>query len=375
MNNHKLIIQMLPDYIKGQLTEEEKRLVEKELECSDILRKEKEKTEQYLRSLKNLGTEKVKDDFLDRVHQKIKTGKKTSCWGLPRFSLEITGLIVAVSLIVVIYNPFSEHSITRSNSYITNDFTDAIPVPEPPAKEMAELKTVNETKLQDAKKESESESDNKNKLVKKAQRHSAVTVPESKSLPVDKAVSGISSAAEIQSPLEEKSYRDNDRPKERLSSATSLAASRSATDNLTASIVKTIFLQWSINSQIEGVSFSAPDAVSQEKYKVARSRRSSRKENAAQVEMEMNSDKKRDPASENDNDMVQEEYLFNAIESCGGTCRKIEESGNIVYRITIHSSKMDQFIAKLQLKGTVSGTVQDATDDLDISYAIELRIQ
>jgi len=114
----KTIQEMLPDYVRGLLNEDESRIVQENLEQSSPLRKEYEELRSYYRALETLEPAKASNTFVHAVHSRIGAPLllsrliKKIFTPLPvKLPLELAGLAVTVAIVVLVYNPFSSRKI------------------------------------------------------------------------------------------------------------------------------------------------------------------------------------------------------------------------------------------------------------------------
>jgi len=115
INNIK---EMLPDYIRGLLSEEDSSAVKKQLDESEALRREYESLRSYYQAIDSLKQAKAPDTFLDKVHDRIDA--KTARGGLfqslffplhVKLPLEFAGVALTIVLLVLVYNPFNPKNI------------------------------------------------------------------------------------------------------------------------------------------------------------------------------------------------------------------------------------------------------------------------
>ncbi len=112
------IHEMLPDFVRGLLNEEDSHTVQEGLKQSATLRKEYEELRSYYRALETLEQVNASSSFLSTVHTRIAAPltlgtliKKIFTPLQIKLPLELAGLAVTVAIVVLIYNPFSSRKI------------------------------------------------------------------------------------------------------------------------------------------------------------------------------------------------------------------------------------------------------------------------
>ncbi len=105
--DYNMIQEMLPDYVRGLLNEEDSLIVLENLEQSESLRNEFEELRSYYRAIETLEPVKAPNTFVQAVHTRIATPLllnhiiKKIFTPLPvKLPLELAGLAATVAIIV-----------------------------------------------------------------------------------------------------------------------------------------------------------------------------------------------------------------------------------------------------------------------------------
>jgi hypothetical protein len=122
--NDKEIRDLLHDYVRGHVGEEQKKEIESALAASDSLKQEIARVRAYYGALDDMGQVRASDDFLDKVHERIQRRQQTHgvLWKLffplhIKVPLELVGVAATVLLIVFLYNPYRSQLPAPAGTY------------------------------------------------------------------------------------------------------------------------------------------------------------------------------------------------------------------------------------------------------------------
>jgi hypothetical protein len=109
--NDRELQNLLPDYLCNRLDEATKTEIEQRLASSEALREALEAAKKYTNSIGALEAVRAPDDFLDKVHHRIRNERgvferlfRPLHIKLP---IELAGVALTVGLVIVLYSPFS----------------------------------------------------------------------------------------------------------------------------------------------------------------------------------------------------------------------------------------------------------------------------
>jgi hypothetical protein len=105
------LIELLPDYIRGQLDDATESEIKTRLEISEELRMALDRARRYIDSLEALEPALASDNFLREVHERIEARQRVFNLLFRPFHIklpvELAGIAATVILVVFMFNPFS----------------------------------------------------------------------------------------------------------------------------------------------------------------------------------------------------------------------------------------------------------------------------